>query len=503
MRTTTHPRRLPWAVALLFATTTGCEAIVNPDAVQCKVDADCEQFSGHPVCGSDGVCAASGLGPAGCFFGAPSKPAEFANQCTTATAIAFDNCARIGACDDAALTSALQASAPPANLGAVPPPINNQPTPTVNCADAAPNPIYVTGSTNLPPLIKGVQPILSAGSPAYTVVFAPQTSCKGAAAAYDVDPTKHVIKNIANNYAFFYDATGKQTFCLLDAAGNTVDVGESDVYPSSCGYGAVAGVADYLGPIQAINFVVPSASKQNAISAEAAHTAFAAGGDGGRVMPWTDARFYFTRSSGTGTTILPSVAIALDPAKWWGIDRLSATNLVASMETVDPTAAERAIGVLSSDFADKNRANLRTLAFQQAGQKFGYLPDSTAESLDKANVRDGHYPIWGAIHLVAPTISGVPSQAASALISQLSVPMLKQELVAAIVASGFVPACAMKVSHTSEVGPLTAYKPPFACGCFFEKQANGAAPARCKTCGGPGDCGGATPACNYGYCEAQ
>jgi hypothetical protein len=480
MRTTTRPRLAPWGVALLLATTTGCELLVDTD---------------------------TGLGPPGCVFGtsATPTPAEFANQCTTATAIPFNNCARLNACDTAALTAALQVSVPPPPPQQQPPP-PSQTIPTVNCVDVAPNPIYVTGSTNLPPLISAVQPLLYQGTPAYTVVFAPQTSCKGADSVYSPDPTKHVIKNIANNYAFFYDASGKQTFCLLDASGNTVDVGESDVFPSSCSlsYTTTPGISDDLGPIQAIDFVVPSASAQVAISAEAAHAVFAAGGNGGRGAPWTDDQYYFTRGAGTGTTILPSVAIQLEPTKWWGIDRLSATNLVASMVAVDPTAAERTIGVLSSDFADKNRGNLRTLAFQQAGQKFGYLPDSTKDSFDKANVRDGHYPIWGAIHLIATDVSGgAPSPAASALISQLVAPMLKEQVLTAIVSAGFVPACAMTVTHTTEVGPLAAYKPSFGCSCFFEKQVNGGvAPARCKSCRGAGDCGGATPACNYGFCEA-
>jgi hypothetical protein len=479
MRTPTRPPLAPWGVALLFATTTGCELLVNTD---------------------------TGLGPPGCFFGTPSTKPEFANQCTTATVIPFDNCARLGACDDAALNAAMQVSVPPPPPQPAPSP-PSQSMPTVNCVDVAPNPIYVTGSTNLPPLIAAVQPLLYQGTPAYTVVFAPQTSCRGADAVYSPDPTKHVIKNITNNYAFFYDANGKQTFCLLDANGNTVDVGESDVYPSSCpsNYSATPEISDDLGPIQAINFVVPSASTQVAISAEAAHMVFAAGGNGGRGMPWTNDQNYFTRGAGTGTTILPSVAINLDPTKWWGIDRLSATNLVASMVTVkDSAVAERTIGVLSSDFADKNRGNLRTLAFQQAGQKFGYLPDSTRNSFDKANVRDGHYPIWGAIHLMAATPSGgAPSPAASALISELVASMLKEQVLTAIVSAGFVPPCAMTVTHNTEVGSLSVYKPTFGCSCFFEKQVNGVAPARCKSCRGSGDCGGATPACNYGFCEAQ
>src|SRR5262249_54021674 len=133
------------------------------------------------------------------------------------------------------------------------------------------------------------------------------------------------------------------------------------------------------------------------------------------------------------------------------------------------------------------------------------LPDSTAESHDKANVRDGHYPIWGAIHLMAATPSGgAPSQAASALISTLVAPMLEERVLTAIIAANFVPSCAMAVTHATEVGDLSLYKPPFGCSCFFETQVNnGAAPAHCKSCRAASDCGGATPACNYGFCEAQ
>lgn len=132
----------------------------------------------------------------------------------------------------------------------------------------------------------------------------------------------------------------------LDYTGNTVDIGESDVYPSSCSYSVVANTADYIGPIQAITLVVPSASKQISISAEAAHLVFGAGGDAGRASPWSDPHYYFTRSSGTGTTQLVARTVTVDPAMVWGIDRLSAANLVASMEAVDPAVARLERGLV-------------------------------------------------------------------------------------------------------------------------------------------------------------
>ncbi|HEX7837129.1 MAG TPA: hypothetical protein VF469_06675 [Kofleriaceae bacterium] len=490
-------------LTLAFTTVaaTGCSLVLDSNGNQCSVDTDCAHFGGHPVC-REGTCVASGLGPPDCFFGNPQTQDNFANQCTLAQTYQFDNCARLGLCTSDALTTSFGVRAVPVDLGTAPPPVFTQAPPTTLCSDVSSNIIYVTGSTNLPPLLKAVQPLLYAshdpGVAPFVVVFAPQTSCKGAAAVYDPATSKHLIFDVSNNYAFYFDQSGNQVFCKLAAAGNIVDVGESDVYPSSCGYDPQSNVADYTGPIQAITFVVPSSSKQTSISAEAAHLVFAAGGNGGKAAPWTDPSLYFVRSSGTGTVQLPSRALDISPTAWWGIDRLSASNLVASMEALDPTRAEGAIGILSSDFADKNRANLRELAFQQRGEKYAYLVDSSPESLDKANVRDGHYPIWGAIHLLAATVNGVPSDAARALITQFSVAKLDESLVSAIIDAGFVPQCAMKVTHSSEVGPLSTYKPSFACGCFFDKKVNGT--TDCRVCSVNSDCATGS-VCNYGFCE--
>ena len=487
-------------LAFMLVAATGCSLAVDTNVRQCAVETDCDHFGSHPSC-QQGVCVASGLGPPGCFFGDPDAQADFANQCTTSQTLKFDNCTRLHACDDPSLAAIFEKAAPPPNLGTVPAPLIVEPTPTVSCGDVAPNRIYITGSTNLPPLIEAVQKSLYLADPPYVAVFAPQTSCKGAASILDSDVSKHIIKNVTNNYAFYYDTHGTQQFCLLDPDGNTVDIGESDVYPESCGYQIIGNTADYLGPIQAVTFVVPSASTQVAISAEAAHLVFGAGGDSGRAAPWSDPHYYFTRSSGTGTTQLAARGISLDPAKVWGIDRLSAANLAASLEAVDPSVAERAIGLLSSDFADRSRKNVRVLAFQQRGQLHAYLPDSSGARFDKSNVRDGHYPIWGAIHLMAATQSGVPSETARALLTRLTVAKLELEMVSAIIKSGFVPSCAMKVNHTSELGPLSIFKPEFGCGCFYDNEVNGR--TSCTTCGGPGDCPTSAPACNYGYCEAQ
>ncbi len=64
----------------------------------------------------------------------------------------------------------------------------------------------------------------------------------------------------------------------------------------------------------------------------------------------------------------------------------------------DPTGATAAIGLLSADITDTNRTKVHELAFQDVGQTCGYYPDSTDNAVDKQNVRDGHYSLWGPLH---------------------------------------------------------------------------------------------------------
>src|ERR1700678_1954918 len=228
-------------------------------------------------------------------------------------------------------------------------------------------------------------------------------------------------------------------------------------------------------------FVVPGASTQQAISAEAARTVFGMGGDDGGAKPWTNPSLYFVRNQNTGTQQMIRKAIEVPPSAFWGIDRGSATAVDAELRVIaDPTIANQAIGIISADYYDADRANLNALAFRAEGQDCAYLPDSTAFKKDKQNVRDGHYPIWGPVHFFTAVSSGVPvSPAAEAFVSVVSVPNLAQSLLHAFIASSLVPACAMQVQRSAELGPLSVYAPPFECGCYFEASVNGAGAAAC------------------------
>jgi hypothetical protein len=486
----------------------GCSLLVDHENRQCKVDEDCLRFGGHPTC-QNGVCVPSGLGPEGCFFGTPQTQSDYLNACTTASYVPFDNCSRIGYCGptDGGMPSTIDPTNP-----AIPPLVNPVTTPTVSCSAGASNIVYMYGTSDFAPMLRAVQPLLSASTPPYRAVYQNASSCAGVISVFDA--TKRLMTNPAAgatpNYAFYFDDAGQQVNCLLDTNGNTIDIGVSNLFSTTCNtatatYVSGTTVSDYTGPVVPFVLSVPSASTQVAISAEAAHMVFGRAGKATGIAgmkdatPWTDPTFYFIRSGAAGSTVLSSILFDVPRTKFWGIDRLSTDNLRDSM--LASTAAEASIGILSIDYADKNRGNLKSLYLQTRGQSAGYLPDSNKNSFDKMNVRDGHYPLWGYVHFFTPVgPGGVPSDAAKAIVTKFSVARLDQKLIDNIIGASLVPQCAMKVVRTGEISD---YKPQtgLQCGCYFDYKTIGK--TDCTPCQSSTDCPSSRPACNYGFCEVN
>jgi hypothetical protein len=505
------PSVVTLAIASALALSAACSVLVDRSATQCQTDNDCAHFGAHPTCQA-GVCVSSGLGPANCFYGDPTQPADFLNQCSNAQCLSFDNCQRLGVCGpDASFSPSLVAPQPldggtttskssASEAGALP-----------NCVDpenGRGSAVVLTGSSNFPPLLAKLAPLILATG--YTPVYQVTSSCGGVASILSNDSAQMTLVDPApgGKYAEYFQQDGTAVPCSLGPQGQPVDVGESDIFASTCaGYGPPgSGFAEYLGPIQAMTFVVPGASREQAISAEAARAVFGMGGDGDAGTPWTDPNMYFVRNANTGTQQMIGLAIDVPPSAFWGIDRGSASAVDSELRVIsDPNLAEQAIGIISADYYDADRANLNALAFKAEGQDCAYLPDSSPFKKDKQNVRDGHYPIWGPIHFFAAIANGLPvSPAAAAFVSVVSVPNLAQQLLNAFIASSLVPTCAMKVQRSVELGPLSTYDAPFQCGCYFEATVNGSASPGCKACSTANDCTDpAHPACNLGYCEVQ
>jgi len=480
--------------------------MVDRGMVQCSVDTDCARFETgatlHAVC-SQGVCVNSQLGPKGCFSGTPTTTAQYLNACTTALNIPFDNCAKLGLCGTGAV---LPDPVPPPAGGAVPTTIKPVAAPTVKCADAGPNVIYMSGTSDFGPLLKQVTPLLAANTPPYRVVFMPGTSCGGVNAAFD--PALTIIKDVpgtstkAAAYAYYFDDAGTQVSCSLDPDGNVVDIGVSNLYSTVCNTNFVpnATVAGYLGPVVTFGLTVPAVSKQTSISVEAAHIIFGLGGQnplGLPASPWLDPSYYSIRNSGAGSTALTAELIHVPRAAFWGVDRLSTDNIRDSLNA--SAQPEQSIGILSIDYADKARDNLRVLYLQGEGQVSGFLPDSTPISFNKVNVRDGHYPLWGYVHFYTANINGAPSPSAGAFVTRFSVPKLDRPLVDAMIDASLVPQCAMKVARETEMGAFVHNPSTFQCGCYFDNRIYGK--PSCPICTTSNDCPASTPACNYGFCE--
>ncbi|MDB4964948.1 MAG: hypothetical protein JWN44_637 [Myxococcales bacterium] len=484
----------------------GCSLILDKGSSQCQTDDDCTRFGGHPVC-QGGVCVVSGLGPEGCVATSPQSQSDYLNACTTAANVPFDNCARLGLCGPQTMPATID----PTNA-TIPPLVNPVTVPTQNCSDAGTNRIYMFGTSDFAPLLRAAQPLLSAGTPKYRAIYQNATSCAGVISVFD--SAKRLMTNPATgaapNYAFYFDDQGQQVGCLLDTTGNTIDIGVSNLYSTTCNtatatYVSGTTVSDYTGPVVPFVLSVPSASTQVSISSEAAHIVF---GNGGKMAgagglkdatPWTDPTYYFIRNGSSGSTVLTSYVIDVPKTKFWGVDRLSTDNLRDSM--LASTAAEQSIGILSIDYADKNRGNLRSLYLQSKAQSSGYLPDSNKNAFDKMNVRDGHYPLWGYVHFFTPVgPGGVPSDAAKAMVTRFSVAHLDQTLVDNIIGASLVPQCAMKVVRAGEEADFTAQN-GLRCGCYFDFKTTGK--SSCQTCQSSSDCPSDRNACNYGYCETN
>jgi hypothetical protein len=378
-----------------------------------------------------------------------------------------------------------------------------------SCADPANGRaqiVYMTGSSNFPPLLAKLAPLIVTGN-GPTLIYQVTSSCAGVKSVFSANASDRVIRDPAPGaslakYAAYFGSDGIAVPCTLGSGGVRVDIGESDIFSTTCpGFGPPGdNITHSLGPNQAMAFVVPGASSETAISQEAAREVFGIGGNNGAAAPWTNPGRYFIRNASTGTQQMIGHAIGVAADAFWGTDVGSASAVVQALKVLsDPSEASQAIGIVSVDWYDTDRKNLKALAFRASGQECAYLPDSTPEARDKRNVRDGHYPIWGPLHFY----SGSPlSQAALSFLSTVSVAKPPQSVLDAFISAGLIPSCAMTVNRITELGELSAYAAPYQCGCYFEFKTTGRAGActRCKT---PSECPSARPACNMGYCEVQ
>ncbi len=411
-------------------------------------------------------------------------------------------------------------------------------------ADACPttsNTVFISGSSAFVPVLQALTGVLGTG---INIVSQKPGSCEGLDPVLESTPDTHAATLLNNNTA---------VACTLPAGGALVDIGVSDVYPSTCqatfdtNLPAVgAGFKDFLGPVQAMTFAVPVNSSENLISAEAAFMVFGfdANTTANSILPWTTPGDIYVRFWDSGTLEMIGSAIGLPGGKWKNATATAqpdagvpaqqqssggnmASALVSSGAMTGHTNST--IGILSTSGLT---ASLKPLAFQGKNQTCSYLPDSTSSTTDKINVRQGRYDIWGPEHMITNVDgSGKPvgvnnnTAAVQTVINALLASSqaqtaqsdagtsLSETEVGSLIAAfskpsvGFIPWCAMQVQRSGEVGAESSYAPPAACSCAFE-IANGAALSghACTACTAQTEstvCTGSTPKCHFGYCEAE
>ncbi|HVW24867.1 MAG TPA: hypothetical protein VHC69_05825 [Polyangiaceae bacterium] len=386
----------------------------------------------------------------------------------------------------------------------------------------APAPVvYVEGANAVGPFLAPLQQALSVATDPIDIVYVGDGGCLGASNFFAGKSISAKPKPI------YYAGQVAQTCDLPASAPNggplVADIAASDVYATSCG--TIPGgqlpdyIGDFLGPLQPMAFVVPKASTQAAISASAAYFVFGFGSSSG-VAPWIVNESIYRRNETSAVQALLAVAIGVPITRWAGVDAgqlstnvnagLSGAAAVINALESDPDP-EQAVGILAMTNIDTTTAShLDVLAYKDFGQSCAYYPDSTPTAHDKANVRDGHYALWGPIHFFTYVDEhGVPKNPLVArvisYVTQTAVVPGGLDLIQVEAQQNLVPSCAMTVTRSVEMGPLSSVAPAGACGCYYDYVATGA--SSCRRCTKRSDCPASAPICNVsqpvGFCETQ
>jgi ABC-type phosphate transport system substrate-binding protein len=338
-----------------------------------------------------------------------------------------------------------------------------------------PDPIVVAGSSAIGPFIVDMGKILAGQTQPTTLIYQKQGSCTGVnAVVNDTTPTGACAAGACiKGTATYYDASGTAQTCDLDVNGTHVDVGLSDVWVDTCtGLLPPQGVKDISGPVEPMAFVVPKASMQQAITAEEAYFIFGYGASG-QAMPWVNEMLLFVRNALSGTQQVVAHAIAVPAGRWTGIDKGGADGVISAVGT--STTPEATLGIMGAADYDPYRDTLTELAFQAFHQKGAYYPDSTATSYDKRNVRDGHYTVFGYLHLVTHVDgNGDPATPAALrfvdwITGNTTRTPAAFDVTDLTINAHLIPQCAMKVKRDSEGGALSIYHPAVDCGAHFEQ----------------------------------
>ncbi len=383
-----------------------------------------------------------------------------------------------------------------------------------------PNPIIVAGSGDFEPMLTAFSAKLAAESPASTLITAASsslaTSCGGIAAVM----ASTDLGDQVGRYHLQGGSSITTNTCVF-AAGQTPHVAISDVFYETCAtlpQPKPPDVVDTVGPVQEIVFAVPKANTTvTYLTREEVGAMYGCGVSTARPVAgfFSDRAAVFCRDpSDAESQIIVARSIGLRESAMSPPNCSAFRNeatIASKMVLVPPTPPattndydppRTAVGFLGAVNYGRNRASLNALAFQAPGQTRAFYADSRAALADSANVRDGHYPLWSYVHLIAKTSGGNLATQASELIAWINGTKTSPNIdfVAIEAKAWLIPQCAMKVQRSSDGGLLSRYSPSTTCNCQFEAVASRAIPAPCLPCASASACPPGV-ACRQGFCE--
>lgn len=378
-----------------------------------------------------------------------------------------------------------------------------------DCSSLGGTIIYGAGGSAQRGLIGRVASQLAADTDPVTVVYYSKGGACTAMAALNPDSSEADRKGVVKGTADYWVAgSNSAKSCELPADGQLITFGSMQQGPALCAGvdGLYAGISDVEGPVGTVNFIVPLDSKETSISAEAVHFVFGFGDDSG-VDPWVDNDLIFRRNQDSAVQLYVGLAGSIPATKFAGIDATNQDGVINGIYN----KGDAAIGIVSGDAYDAARAKVKALAYQHTGQACGYWPDSSSTSFDKANVRDGHYYLWGTTHFYplvdgGGDISDAPTKRFVDYIIGKTTPAGRTAAIDIQIDAGYVPDCAMHVSRKGDLAPLASYQPDEPCGCYFEARATG--DTDCESCDADdgeedSDCPDSAKVCRHGYCEVK
>lgn len=384
------------------------------------------------------------------------------------------------------------------------------------CDDLAlPNKVYGVGGSAVTGTFKKIQQAFNAdaaGTDERTTII--WHDALGACAGF-----QEFLKGKASGQ-FWYWPTGNPKDAALPcdarAGGQPVTFSHMGNDPTFCPNPEVPdGIGDFNAPIQTLNLITDKKSNQLSISAEALYFIYGFGSTG-QAAPWTDGTGIFQRQFDSFASLLLGAAINVPSAsfKWAAKEQSTQGKVISAITTYATTEelASQTLGYVSGSAADgaRNSATgaVKTLAYQHYDQTCGVYPDSEPSKFDKLNVRLGKYYLWAPGHYFTKVnANGRPEDArVENLIGWFtkktdapgtSVNAFEQSILA-----GDIPQCAMQASREGTLGAISSYADPKPCACFFEHATDPNVTSTCTPCTTDSQCGGDTPSCNFGYCEA-